>query len=150
MNDQFLIHTLIIMAGIESKQPGAMPLEDNTLFVAANRLKELQALKAQVEQLRNAGQALREPWDLNNILGAEIRRLVLAWDKVYSATPAQCLAEIKAQAVADAVNAYPEKIAYIEHCGQTRSRGDYCDLWLSCSDLIQYANKLRQQAEAGE
>ena len=52
MDDQFLIHTLIIMAGIESKQPGAIPLEGNALFVAANRLKHLEALKAQVNALR--------------------------------------------------------------------------------------------------
>jgi len=71
-------------------------------------------------------------------------------DSALNKAPAQCLAEIKAQAVADAVNTHPEKIAYIEHYGQTRSRGDYYDLWLSSSDLIQYANQLRRQVKGGE
>ncbi len=53
MDDKFLINTLIIMACIKSKQPGAMLLEHNPLFVAASRLKELDALKAQVERLQN-------------------------------------------------------------------------------------------------
>lgn len=41
MSDELLVNTLIIMAGIESKQPDAMPLEDNPLFVAAERIKQL-------------------------------------------------------------------------------------------------------------
>lgn len=58
MDDKLLINALIIMAGIESKQSGAMPLEDNPLFVAANRLKELDALKAQVEKLKERNRKL--------------------------------------------------------------------------------------------
>ncbi len=54
------------------------------------------------------------------------------------------LAEIRAEAIADAVNAHPEKVAYVEHYAQTNSKGMHCDLWLSSSDLINYANRIRQ------
>ncbi len=52
--------------------------------------------------------------------------------------------EIRAEAIADAVNAHPEKVAYVEYCAQTNSKGMQCDLWLSSSDLINYANRVRQ------
>ena len=119
---------------------------------------ERNELKAQVEVLREVAQPIIDHYfnwmEVNEV---DVTELTPDFQNVYymmvnlkvklRSTPAQCLAEIKAQAVADAVNAHPEKIAYIEHYGQTRSRGDYCDLWLSSSDLIQYANQLRQSAK---
>ena len=39
------------------------------------------ALAAQIESLLAAGDLLREPWDLGNILGPETRRRVEGWDK---------------------------------------------------------------------
>ena len=53
------------------------------------------------------------------------------------------LNRIKAQAIADAVNAHPFQVAYIEHTGQTRTNGTRCEIWLSSTDLMFYANKLR-------
>lgn len=52
---------------------------------AGQRIAELEereaALAAQVELLLAAGDLLREPWDLSNILGPETRRRVEGWDK---------------------------------------------------------------------
>lgn len=61
-------------------------------------------LKAQVEDLRNAGSALRERWDLDNILGANTRTLVLAWGDAVNKTAEQCLAEVKEQTVDDVIS----------------------------------------------
>lgn len=110
----------------------------------ANLEAENRELKSQAEQLRSACQLGIDMFIANDI---NVPNTIETMQEALDATPAQCPAEIKAQAVADVVNAHPEKIAYIEHYGQTRSRGDYCDLWLSSSDLIKYANQLRQQAD---
>lgn len=54
---------------------------------------ECYALKSHMERLREAGNAIRKPWDLSKILGAETRRLVEQWDEATKATPQQSLAE---------------------------------------------------------
>ena len=52
---------------------------------------------------------------------------------------------IKAHAIVDAVNAHPETIAYLQHTGQTRTNGVRHEIWLSSTDLVNYANKLRDE-----
>ena len=126
-------------------------------------LDERDALAAQVEQLRERfGQYAMENTALscmvNDLRSAALNAISFmsggnakaALRDAYDATAEQCLAEIKAKAVADAVNAHPETIAYIQHYGQTRSKGDHYDIWLSSSDLIRYANQLHKAAKGGE
>lgn len=55
------------------------------------------------------------------------------------------LSEIKALAIVDAINAHPEKIAYLQHAGQTRTNGVQHEIWLSSTDLMNHANKLRSE-----
>lgn len=50
------------------------------------------ALAAHVERLQEAGDKLREPWDLSTILGAETRRRVERWDKARADSPSTSLA----------------------------------------------------------
>ena len=104
------------------------------LIDAEQRILELEA---QVEQLRAAGNALRKPWDLSKILGAETRMLVQQWDVVAAATPAQCLAEVNAHAGRDGF------IAGYFHC---RNEGfQFEDELENSADA--YANQIRQQAK---
>lgn len=91
------------------------------------------ALQAQVEQLRSA---LRHLSHNAASSGAEMGLgLVVAADAL-DATPAQCLAEIKAQAVEE----YSYKLQNSGRSVTIRSVKD---------SLINYANQLRQQAKAG-
>lgn len=95
--------------------------------------KEIEALKAQVEQLKDALQAalVNSPNPLSRAL---IKNIELALEL----TPAQCLAEIKAQAVEDAATELASIIS--------APPGIYSGAVIKLN-LI--ANKLRQQAKAG-
>jgi hypothetical protein len=128
------------MSYVESRRAQFEAMADDLADIIDAIKQERDALAAQVELLREFA-ALIVEW---KEYGFEKAKSLL--DK----TPAQCLAEIKAKAIADAVNAHPKTIAYIQHYGQTRSKGGHCDIWLSSSDLIRYANQLRQAAKAGE
>lgn len=55
-------------------------------------VEERDALAAHLEQLQEAGDKLREPWDLSTILGAETRRLIERWDKARAESPDTSLA----------------------------------------------------------
>lgn len=144
MDDKLLINALIIMAGIESKQSGAMPLEDNPLFVAANRLKELVELKAPVQELRSACQLGIDMFIANDI---NVPNSIETMQDALDATPAQCLAEIKAQAVEDAATYLSESIP-----GQSHESVIFKDryVYVSTRYMREYANQLRQQAKGGE
>ena len=50
------------------------------------------ALAAHVERLQEAGDKLREPWDLSTVLGAETRRRIEGWDKARAESPVTSLA----------------------------------------------------------
>lgn len=118
----------------------------------SNQVVDLQderdALAAQVEALRREIQSAAD-WfsaywpELNKAQCDRIRQM----DSVAKATPQQHLANLRAWAVADAVNAHPEKVAYIQIEAQTRSKGFHCDIWLSSSDLIRYADSIRQEGK---
>lgn len=90
----------------------------------SNLEDENEALKVQVEQLRQAA--------MTEGAGPLMRAAI-------DATPAQCLAEIKAQAVIDAIDAHKNKLLTFDF-----------DTAIRVTDLIRYANQLRQQADKGE
>ena len=56
--------------------------------------------------------------------------------RLAQSTPAQCLAEIKAQAVIDAIDAHKNRVMTFAF-----------DTAIRVNDLIKYANQLRQQAK---
>lgn len=95
MNDYDLINTLIIIAGVESKQPGAMPMEDNPVYLAAMRLKDLkERIAGQASALRRIRSVFRDDdYDAVSSVKA-LRELALVIDQ----TGEQHLNELLAQA----------------------------------------------------
>lgn len=62
-------------------------------IVLRQKLEEREAaLAAHVERLQEAGDKLREPWDLSTVLGAETRRRIEGWDKARAESPVTSLA----------------------------------------------------------
>jgi seryl-tRNA synthetase len=104
--------------------------------------QENRELKAQVEQLRDAGNdvyAELQQWALQSS-HKETDAVFKAWRKAREATPAQCLAEIKAQAGRDAV------VSALRLYGEPSMTVSEID---SLAD--RYANQLRHQVnKAGE
>ena len=94
--------------------------------------RERDELKAQVEQLREA-------WIDYSSCGDGIDS---ALEGLFKATPAQCLAEVKAQAVEDAISATRVSVKVSGSAGEF-----YC---CAAAVLNEYASQLRQAAKGGE
>lgn len=67
-------------------------------------LKERDALAAHVGRLEEAGDSLREPWNLDEILGASTRRRVMGWDEARRCAPTTPLARRDASMKAEALD----------------------------------------------
>lgn len=128
---------------VQDNRTGKAPCERFCEALATKKMfdnlqEDNRRLRAQVEQLRDAGNdvyAELQQWALQSN-HKETDAVFKAWRKARESTPAQCLAEIKARAVEDAVEA-------------TTSNKYSLPLRDAC-DLYEYANQLRQQAKAGE
>ncbi|MFM7810845.1 MAG: hypothetical protein ACKO7M_03685, partial [Acinetobacter junii] len=98
-------------------------------------LYERDQLQAQIEVLRSAA--------LNAISVMPGGQAKADLRDAYDATPDQCLAfhdaEIKAQAVIDAIDAHKNRVMTFGF-----------DTAIRVNDLIKYANQLRQRVKAGE
>lgn len=118
----------------------------------AHRDYEIDKLKAQVEQLnalivkmqQRAEKFLQPDGESeSNFVNFVIGVLDGPEQRFAQATPVQCLAnrdaEIKAQAVVDAIDAHKNKVMTFGF-----------DTAIRVNDLIKYANQLRQAAKAGE
>lgn len=119
------IKELALTNGFKLKeQPdGAMDLNPYVYeFAAALERVATAELKAQVEQLREFAELIVE-WKEYGFQRAKI---------LLDSTPAQCLAEIKAQALEDEAQLWPDDLTECSHVKST---------------LIKSANQLRQQAK---
>ena len=97
---------------------------------------ENEALKAQVEQLRVAATIVLNARDEDGITTSGLLEKFDELSKALSFLPPQCLAEIKAQAVVDAIDAHENRVMTFGF-----------DTAIRVNDLIKYANQLRQQAK---
>lgn len=137
------IKELALANGFKLKeQPdGTMDLNPYVFeFAAALERVATAELKAQVEQLQIIGKALISQaeramiFDIGNYNA--LKKCANDFDDAIQLTPAQCLLEIKAQAVIDAIDAH-NLLTF-----------DF-NTAIRVTDLIKYANQLRQQAKAG-
>jgi len=123
--------------GIKMIKPPSPKQELEFSKVLHNRIEELEKerneLKAQVEQLHKGFSDLQSCH-----LNSEYYKTLSKIRVIFNATPAKCLAEIKAQAVIDAIDAHKNNLLTFDFNTAIR-----------VTDLIKYANKLRQQAKAG-
>ncbi|MCC4288470.1 hypothetical protein LL250_12065 [Halomonas meridiana] len=101
------------------------------------------ALAAHVERLIAAGDKLREPWDLDTILGAETRRRVEGWDKARAETLTTNLARRDALKQAEAL----EVVAAMIKSDATNAMHGYA-MHRTASIALSNAALARQQAEA--
>lgn len=144
------MNNIIVSMKLTPKQAGA-------LYVKSMRLDdEVKSLKAQVEQLRahlksvlvrydnGAGCIDADGIELGNAFrfdDGEFNRLA----KLVETTPAQCLAEIKAQAV-ESIDAKEFIAMAMRHCD---IKGDFS--YSDVSDAFNFiANQIRASAKGGE
>lgn len=71
---------------------------------------EINALKAHVERLRDAGTKLRDDIDLSKIVGAGKRNFANEWDAAVLATPQQNLDAVKRELILELVGTYTHKL----------------------------------------
>ena len=111
----------------------------------SNLEDENEALKAQVEQLndllvcmQNRACLFLQPngEDEKDFINFVIGVLDGPEQRLAQSTPAQCLAEVKALAVIDAIDEHKNKLLTFDF-----------DTAIRVSDLVRYANQLRQQAK---
>lgn len=125
--------------------------------------RQNQELMAQVEQLRKYGNLCAV--NLSYSTDAFASEYKALWKKAAAATPAQCLAEVRAQAVMDFVGFAYSQFESGEyqvvarrkyHALNSRAQGqtvsihndaEYCGI---IGNAEVYANQLRQQANGGE
>ena len=100
---------------------------------------ELLSLKAKVELLRVAATVVLNTRDEDGITTSGLFAKFDELSKALSFLPAQCLAEIRAQVVIDAIDAHKNKLLTFDY-----------DTAIRVTDLIHYANRLRQQAKGGD
>ena len=136
-----------LAAQLTSKTDIANQLKDGL----AESFEKQMELKAQVEQLRNAAQAFSFSFahddEAKDIAESTLCRFADLQDCI-AKTPAQCLAEVKAQAINKHTHSLVKSIMAVpvpaenEHAN-TRMR----DVLVN---VINHANQLRQAAKAGE
>jgi hypothetical protein len=117
-------------AGIRPSVPDLMPflIEFLKEYEQSKENKELDELKAHCEKLRNCLMKA-------SAMDADRIGFEMCLGKTLASTPQQSLAEIKAQAIEEAIN----EIGFIECAGKIPA----IDLF----DLREYVNQLREQAK---
>lgn len=119
-----------------------------TASIHAEGLKaERDALAAHVEQLQEAGDKLREPWDLSKILGAETRRRVEGWDKARAESPASSLARRDALKEAKTVESWADCLeSIIRHVEAEHSKDPNYPA-IGAEGMGEFAADMRTEAE---
>ena len=102
-------------------------------------LNERDQLQAQVELLRVAATVVLNARDEDGITTSGLLAKFDELSKALSFLPPQCLAEIKAMTIMDAIDTHKNKLLTFDF-----------DTAIRVTDLIKYANQLRQAAKVGE
>ena len=80
------------LAELERERDAYRAAEEHQIALRQKMEEREAALAAHVERLQEAGDKLREPWDLSTVLGAETRRRIEGWDKARAESPVTSLA----------------------------------------------------------
>nr|WP_289114040.1 hypothetical protein [uncultured Halomonas sp.] len=81
-----------LVAELERERDAYRAAEEHQIALRQKMEEREAALAAHVERLQEAGDKLREPWDLSTVLGAETRRRIEGWDKARAESPVTSLA----------------------------------------------------------
>lgn len=130
-------------AALESEREANARLTE----LVAKLEQERDALAAHVEQLQEAGDKLREPWDLSKILGAETRRRVEGWDKARAESPASSLARRDALKEAKTVESWADCLeSIIRHVEAEHSKDPNYPA-IGAEGMGEFAADMRTEAE---
>lgn len=124
-----------LVAKLEHERDAYRTAEEHQIALRQKLEEREAALAAHVERLQEAGDKLREPWDLSTVLGAETRRRIEGWDKARAESPVTSLARRDALKQAEWIRSYLRSLPL----NTTR---------ISPIDLNIEAKKLLREAEA--